>query len=146
MFWVTVSRQCSRPGCPKPAVATLEFNYAEQVAIIGPLQVFGNPHRWDLCAEHAARTTVPRGWEMRSVDPALVGFHADDDADESELMALMEAVQQASQHVDELPEAIAPRMVRREQIPLPTGHHPARRNLPPSSPRRHLRAVREQDK
>ena len=39
----------------------------------------------------------------------------------------------------------APRMVRREHLPLPTGHHPAHRNLPPTSPRRHLRAVREKE-
>ena len=38
-----------------------------------------------------------------------------------------------------------PRLVRREEIPLPTGHHPARGNLPSSRPRRHLRAVQEND-
>lgn len=145
MFCVTVSRQCSRPGCRKPAVATLEYNYAEQLAIIGPLQVQGNPHRWDLCADHAARTSVPQGWELQSADHSSIGFHADDDTDDEDLMDLMEAVQQATNHVDDAPEESAPRMVRRESLPLPTGHHPVRRNLPPTSPRRHLRAVREKD-
>nr|WP_228073284.1 DUF3499 domain-containing protein [Corynebacterium sp. ED61] len=145
IFSVTVSRQCSRPGCRKPAVATLEYNYAEQIAIIGPLQVQGNPHRWDLCADHAGRTTVPQGWELQTADPGAIGFHAEDDTDDEDLMALMEAVQQASSHVDEEVAEPAPRMVRREHLPLPTGHHPAHRNLPPTSPRRHLRAVREME-
>lgn len=126
-------------------MATLEYNYAEQLAIIGPLQVQGNPHRWDLCADHAARTSVPQGWELQSADPSSIGFHADDDTDDEDLMDLMEAVQQATNHVDDAPEESAPRMVRRESLPLPTGHHPVRRNLPPTSPRRHLRAVREKD-
>lgn len=142
MFSVTVSRQCSRPGCRRPAVATLEFNYAEQKAIVGPLQVFGNPHRWDLCEEHAKRTTVPQGWTLETAQAESGGFIASDDTDEEDLMALVEAVQQASQHVDEQAPAPAPRVVRREEIPLPTGHHPARRNLPRVTPRRHLRAVR----
>lgn len=146
MFCVTVSRQCSRPGCRRPAVATLEFNYADQVAIIGPLQVFGNPHRWDLCEGHAQRTTVPYGWTLQTADPEPGGFVAEDDTDEEDLMALVEAVQQASNHVDEDAPEPAPRVIRREEIPLPTGHHPARRNLPRVAPRRHLRAVRGGDR
>lgn len=127
-------------------MATLEFNYAEQIAIIGPLQVFGNPHRWDLCEDHARRTSVPQGWELQRADTSEGGFYAEEDTDDEDLMALVEAVQQASNHVEESPAAPAPRVIRREQIPLPTGHHPARRNLPRTSPRRHLRAVRGEDR
>ena len=57
-------RQCCRPGCSKLAVATLTFVYAESTAVIGPLAASDEPHCWDLCAEHADRITVPRGWEM----------------------------------------------------------------------------------
>lgn len=160
MFRVTVHRNCSRPGCQRPAAATLEFNYADQIAIIGPLQPAGNPHRWDLCEDHVERTSVPQGWRLvrktedATLPPALGGASAvgaadghaaDDEADEEELLALAEAVQRAYEESGELPKDPGPRLVRREEIPLPTGHHPARGNLPSSRPRRHLRAVQEND-
>lgn len=135
---VTFIRQCSRPGCGKPAVATLEFNYAEQLAIVGPLSVSGNPHRWDLCENHARRTTVPQGWRLEFVDAPA------EEADEDDLMALAEAVQQAAEHdVEEAPQP-APRLYRRSEIPEAAPHHPSMKNLPRSTPRRHLRAVRNQ--
>ena len=90
---VTFIRQCSRPGCGKPAVATLEFNYAEQRAIVGPLSVSGNPHRWDLCENHARRTTVPQGWTLEFADEPA------EEADEEDLMALAEAVQLSLIHI-----------------------------------------------
>src|SRR5699024_1127835 len=78
---------------------------------------------------------------------AGVAAHAaDEEADEAELLALVEAVQQAYEESGELPNDPGPRLVRREEIPLPTGHHPARGNLPSSRPRRHLRAVQENDR
>ena len=64
---------------------------------------------------------------------------------EEELLALAEAVQRAYEESGELPNDPGPRLVRRDEIPLPTGHHPARGNLPISRPRRHLRAVQEND-
>ena len=105
------------------------------------------------------RTSVPQGWRLvrrtegAAAPPALGGTSAagvaahaaDEEADEEELLALAEAVQQAYEESGELPNDPGPRLVRREEIPLPTGHHPARGNLPSSRPRRHLRAVQEND-
>lgn len=148
MFRVTVHRNCSRPGCQRPAAATLEFNYADQIAIIGPLQPAGNPHRWDLCEEHVERTSVPQGWRLvRKTEGANQQPEApvNEEAEEEELLALADAVQQAYEEAGELPNDPGPRLVRREEIPLPTGHHPARGNLPSNRPRRHLHAVQEND-
>lgn len=123
-------------------MATLEFNYSEQRAIVGPLQVGGNPHRWDLCDSHARRTTVPQGWTLEFNDEPI---DVSDEADEDELLALAHAVQQAhdseTERDAEQNKATAPRITRREDLPQPSGHHPAKRNLPTRGPRRHLRTV-----
>ncbi|GAB10636.1 hypothetical protein GOARA_061_00750 [Gordonia araii NBRC 100433] len=71
-------------------MATLTYDYAGSTAVIGPLARASEPHSWDLCAEHADRITVPRGWEiMRSVS----GFGAP--PEEQELTALAEAVRES---------------------------------------------------
>ncbi|WP_301546703.1 DUF3499 domain-containing protein [Gordonia sp. X0973] len=83
-------RQCSRPACSRPAVATLTYDYASSTAVIGSLSRTAEPHSWDLCAEHADRITVPRGWEiMRN----LSGFAVP--TEEQELTALAEAVRES---------------------------------------------------
>ncbi|MBT0565503.1 DUF3499 domain-containing protein [Williamsia sp. CHRR-6] len=84
-------RQCCRPGCAEPAVATLTFVYAESIAVVGPLATADEPHSWDLCHDHASRITVPRGWEMMR---SAGGFSAPR-ADEDDLTALAEAVREA---------------------------------------------------
>lgn len=89
---VKLPRQCCRPGCARPAVATLTFVYAESTAVIGPLASSAEPHSWDLCDEHARRITVPRGWEMLRSER---GFSAPL-AEDYELTALAEAVREAS--------------------------------------------------
>ncbi|QGU06621.1 hypothetical protein COCCU_03335 [Corynebacterium occultum] len=81
-------RRCSRPGCGKPAVATLTYAYAESTAVVGPLAPAAEPHSWDLCANHAERITAPLGWEMLRVD------HIEDD-DDDDLTALANAVREA---------------------------------------------------
>ncbi|MEJ5928386.1 DUF3499 domain-containing protein [Corynebacterium sp. H128] len=82
-------RRCSRPGCGKPAVATLTYAYAESTAVIGPLAPAAEPHSWDLCEEHAAKITAPLGWEMLRVS----GIN--DAEDDDDLTALAEAVREA---------------------------------------------------
>ncbi|GAA3784235.1 DUF3499 domain-containing protein [Micrococcus endophyticus] len=57
-------RRCSKTGCQSPALATLTYNYADSQVVIGPLAQRAEPHTYDLCAEHARRTTAPRGWEV----------------------------------------------------------------------------------
>ncbi|GAB2488048.1 DUF3499 domain-containing protein [Jatrophihabitans fulvus] len=85
-------RRCTRTGCPRAAVATLTYAYADLTAVVGPLASYSEPHSYDLCEEHAVRLTVPRGWEvMRHVGefPSPIP-HADD------LEALADAVREAA--------------------------------------------------
>ena len=88
---VSEFRRCSRPGCGKPAVATLTYAYAESTAVVGPLAAVAEPHSWDLCAYHAERITAPLGWELMKYTP-----HPTVD-EEEELTALAEAVRRAGE-------------------------------------------------
>lgn len=45
-------------------MATLTYVYADSTAVLGPLAVHAEPHSYDLCLEHAASLTVPRGWDV----------------------------------------------------------------------------------
>ncbi|AEG81098.1 DUF3499 domain-containing protein [Corynebacterium ulcerans] len=80
-------RRCSRPGCGKPAVATLTYAYAHSTAVVGPLAPNSDPHSWDLCEFHASKITAPLGWELLRVDAV--------DDDDEDLTALAEAVREA---------------------------------------------------
>ncbi|MGP6175197.1 DUF3499 domain-containing protein [Corynebacterium sp. A21] len=91
-------RRCSRPGCGKPAVATLTYAYAESTAVVGPLAPAAEPHSWDLCANHAERITAPLGWEMLRVDRI-------DDDDDDDLTALANAVREAGRTTSGLEES-----------------------------------------
>jgi hypothetical protein len=42
----------------------LTYDYADSTAILGPLATYAEPHCYDLCSEHSARLTAPRGWEV----------------------------------------------------------------------------------
>ncbi|GEE03710.1 hypothetical protein nbrc107696_41560 [Gordonia spumicola] len=63
--------------------------YAESTAVVGPLASSDEPHSWDLCAEHAERITVPRGWEMLRSGSGFA--EASDDRD---LTALADSVRE----------------------------------------------------
>ncbi|WP_342319161.1 DUF3499 domain-containing protein [Corynebacterium mayonis] len=91
-------RRCCRPGCGRPAVATLIYAYAESTAVIGPLAPTPDPHAWDLCERHSAHITAPVGWDLVRVERV----HIDDDEldsleelDDEELTALANAVREA---------------------------------------------------
>ncbi|TDW30731.1 DUF3499 family protein [Cryobacterium psychrophilum] len=58
------NRPCSRIACGKPSVATLTFDYADSMAVLGPLAIEHDPHSFDLCDRHSARTTAPQGWQL----------------------------------------------------------------------------------
>jgi len=66
------SRCCSRTACKQPPVFTLTYVYRDSTAVLGPLAAYVEPHCYDLCEKHAARLTVPRGWDVvrLPVDPA----------------------------------------------------------------------------
>jgi hypothetical protein len=48
--------------CSAAAVASLSYDYAGRLAWIDDLDDGDDPHVHDLCADHADRLVVPRGW------------------------------------------------------------------------------------
>lgn len=98
-------RQCSRTACTRAATATLTYSYAESTAVVGPLAPASGGH--DLCADHAARLSVPRGWEVidlpRDANPQPP---ADD------LLALADAIREVGTRCDETTDAELPASVR----------------------------------
>jgi len=55
-------RLCSKTACAREAVATLTYDYGDQMAAVGPLAPSRQPHAHDLCAAHTERLSVPAGW------------------------------------------------------------------------------------
>ena len=84
-------RRWSRTACGLPAVATLTYVYAESTAVLGPLADVAVPGAFDLCAEHASRTSVPMGWEV--IRLPLDRRRNEPEADD-ELVALANAVRE----------------------------------------------------
>ena len=85
-----LSRQCTKTGCARRAVATLTYAYGDQTAVLGPLATYAEPHTYDLCRAHASGLTAPRGWEVVRLD-------VDDDAPAApvdDLLALADAVRE----------------------------------------------------
>jgi hypothetical protein len=93
---VSLTRRCSRTACGRTAVATLTYVYADQTAVLGPLSTYAEPHAYDLCAGHAERLSVPRGWEVLrlALDTTDPGPTQDD------LLALADAVREAARPAD----------------------------------------------
>ena len=90
---VSPSRRCSRSYCSEPASATLTYVYADSTAVVGPLAVSSEPHDYDLCARHASRLTVPRGWDVvRQLVPTVPSLSPSAD----DLEALADAVRDAA--------------------------------------------------
>lgn len=71
---------------------TLTYNYRDQIAVLGPLSTYADPHAYDLCDLHAERLSAPRGWEVirLAMDPSSLGPSEDD------LVALADAVREAA--------------------------------------------------
>jgi hypothetical protein len=93
---VSHARRCSRTACGRPAVNTLTYVYADQIAVLGPLATYAEPHAYDLCEVHSERLSAPRGWEVMRLapDPAAQGPSNDD------LLALADAVREAARPAD----------------------------------------------
>ncbi|MDO5661989.1 MAG: DUF3499 domain-containing protein [Brachybacterium sp.] len=115
------ARECSRTACSEPAVSTLTYVYADATAVLGPLSATSEPHTYDLCGEHSARLTAPRGWRLIRVPGAEV--RSDD------LVALVDSVRRRP----------APRDAAAPSAP----ERAARRRAVGETPERHLRVVRE---
>lgn len=43
---------------------TLTYVYADSMVVIGPLSQNAEPHSYDLCERHAARSSAPQGWQV----------------------------------------------------------------------------------
>ncbi|GAA4837918.1 DUF3499 domain-containing protein [Luteimicrobium xylanilyticum] len=84
-------RQCSRTACTGAAVATLTYVYADSTAVLGPLAHYAEPHSYDLCADHAQKLTVPRGWDV----VRLADRFEEPPPSPDDLSALAEAVRRA---------------------------------------------------
>ena len=84
------SRRCSRPVCKQAALYTLTYVYRDSTAVLGPLATYQEPHCYDLCAAHADRLTVPRGWDVVRLPAGPAEAEADD------LEALADAVREAA--------------------------------------------------
>ena len=84
---MTLSRQCSRAACARPAAGTLTYVYSDSTVVLGPLATYAEPHAYDLCEDHARRLTAPRGWDV-------VRLAADQPAPEThdDLVAIVEVV------------------------------------------------------
>jgi Protein of unknown function (DUF3499) len=89
---VRSTRRCSRNGCPRQAVATLTYVYADSTAVVGPLAAYSEPHTYDLCERHARGLTAPRGWDLVRHD----GEFEPPPPSTDDLVALAEAVREAA--------------------------------------------------
>jgi len=74
-------------------VATLTYVYAEQLAVLGPLATYAEPHAYDLCEAHGERLSAPRGWEVLRL-PTEAGRRRGPSSDD--LLALADAVREAA--------------------------------------------------
>lgn len=57
-------RPCSKVACSNDATFTLTYDYADSMAVLGPLAYAVEPHSYDLCDRHAERLSVPQGWQV----------------------------------------------------------------------------------
>ena len=87
-------RHCSKPGCSRPAVATLTYDYSDSTAVVGSLSAAADPNAYDLCEHHANSLTVPRGWQIVRLQTIFEPAPPSGD----DLMALVDAVRQAAAH------------------------------------------------
>lgn len=63
-LFAMLQRLCSKVACAREAVATLTYDYGDQMAVLGPLGAHREPHAHDLCAIHADRMSAPKGWHV----------------------------------------------------------------------------------
>lgn len=84
-------------------MASLTYVYADSTAVLGPLSSIRVPGAFDLCTQHAARTSVPRGWEV--IRLPLDGPAERAEAPGDDLLALADAVREIGLRHDDIPPA-----------------------------------------
>ena len=127
---MTLSRQCSRAACPRPAAGTLTYVYSDSTVVLGPLATYAEPHADDLCEVHAERLTAPRGWDVvrLATDQPAPASHDD-------LVAIAEAVRSRP----------APETDSERTASVPTSARPEPDSVTETSRRGHLRVLRDRD-
>lgn len=84
-------------------MATLTYVYAEQMAVLGPLSTYAEPHAYDLCGPHSERLSAPRGWEVMR----LATDYTSPPPSSDDLLALADAVREAARPTPERGPALA---------------------------------------
>jgi hypothetical protein len=69
-----MARQCSRTGCADAATVTLSYRYDRALVWLEQLSGERDPHSYDLCARHARRVSVPRGWALEDRRQLVTSF------------------------------------------------------------------------
>lgn len=72
-------------------MATLTYVYQDQVAVLGPLATYAEPHTYDLCPAHAERLSAPQGWNVVRLAPRF----EEPEPTQDDLLALADAVREA---------------------------------------------------
>ena len=93
-------------------MATLTYVYADSTAVLGPLATYAEPHCYDLCAVHAERLTVPRGWDVLRLDPDPDALAPSSD----DLEALADAVREAARPAPAPPARVGAEVGRRGHL------------------------------
>lgn len=116
-------------------MSTLTYVYEDSTAVLGPLSRSSEPHAYDLCREHAARLTAPRGWELLRVPGHS---EASDD-----LVALADAVRPRREIPAPSPDARqGTREARGPRDPRADGRARTPGSRPGPEPARHLHVLR----
>ena len=96
----------------------MTYVYADSTAVLGPLTAEHVPGAFELCVEHARRTSVPRGWEVIRLpmeDAPPLQMPRDD------LLALADAVREIGLRHDD-PEPTAPPLAPEPEVLRRAGH------------------------
>jgi hypothetical protein len=103
------TRRCTRTGCTQPALQTLTYIYGDSTVVLGPLATYAEPHSYDLCSNHGAKLTAPRGWELiRLTSDESEAGPSDDD-----LLAIADAVRSV---ITSIPQQSQPTIGRRGHL------------------------------
>jgi hypothetical protein len=70
----------------------MTYSYGDTTVVVGPLSPSSDPHGYDLCEIHAARTSGPRGWEVVHLERGEGRLEPSVD----DLVALADAVREAA--------------------------------------------------
>ncbi len=115
-------------------MATLTYVYSDSTAVLGPLATHAEPHTYDLCAHHAERLTVPRGWDVVRLATEFEPAPPSSD----DLLALADAVREASR----TPPPSSVPAARGPVVPAPVTQS---RQAPDAGRRGHLRVIRGEE-